>query len=108
MTESGTELPVSVARERFADIVNAAAYRGEITYVTRHGKRVAAIAPVSALEAWSEHEHGRIPRRGTGAALDELVRKYVAAHGVGDSSWAEEYEEARRSELVEESPWDED
>lgn len=105
MTESSTELPVSVARERFADIVNNAAYRDEITYVTRHGKRVAAIAPVGAVEALSE---GRIPRRGTGAALDELVRKHVAAHGVGDSSWAEEYEEARRAEIDEGSPWDED
>lgn len=108
MTESSTELPVSVARERFADIVNNAAYRDEITYVTRHGKRVAAIAPVSALEAWPENERDRIPRRGTGAALDELVKKYVAAHGVGDSSWAEEHEEARRAEVDGESVWDED
>jgi prevent-host-death family protein len=108
MPDSSAELPVSVARERFADIVNNAAYRDEITYVTRHGKRVAVVAPVSALEAWLEdHAHGRVPRRGTGAALDEVMRKHTAAHGVGDSAWAEEHEHARQSELVEESVWDE-
>lgn len=101
MTESSTELPVSVARERFADIVNNAAYRDEITYVTRHGRRVAAIVPVADVPM-------RIAKRGSGAALDELVRKHAAAYGVGDSSWAEEYEEARRAEADGESAWDED
>jgi prevent-host-death family protein len=105
MTEASTELPVSVAREHFADIVNNAAYRDEITYVTRHGKRVAAIVPVGALEGRSG-ESG-IPRRGTGAALMDLMSRHAAAHGAGDSSWAEEHAEARRAELTEESVWDE-
>ncbi len=103
MTESSTEPAVNVALERFADIGDNAAYCDEITYVTRHGKRVAAIAPVSALEAWREHGHGRTARRGTGADLDELVTKHVASHGLGDSSWAEEHEEARRVEIDDES-----
>jgi prevent-host-death family protein len=106
MTEASTELPVSVAREHFADIVNNAAYRDEITYVTRHGKRVAVIAPIGALEGRSA-ESG-IPRRGTGAALKDLLRKHAAAFGTGDSSWADEHAEARRAELTEESVWDED
>ena len=105
MSESSTELPVSVAREHFADIVNNAAYRDEITYVTRHGKRVAAVTPISVLE--ERREHSEIPRRGTGAALDDLMRRHTAAYGVGDSSWAEEHEEARRAEITEESAWDE-
>jgi len=105
MSESSTELPVSVAREHFADIVNNAAYRDEITYVTRHGKRVAAVTPIGILEGRSES--GGIPRRGTGAALDDLMRRHTAAYGVGDSSWAEEHEDARHTEITQESAWDE-
>ncbi|MBS2962696.1 hypothetical protein KGA66_06545 [Actinocrinis puniceicyclus] len=104
--EPSTELPVSVAREHFADIVNNAAYHNEITYVTRHCKRVAAIAPVSAVE--DRIGRGEIPRRGTGAALDEAIRRHIAAYGVGDSSWAHEYEESRQAEIVQGSAWDED
>jgi prevent-host-death family protein len=101
----GNELSVSVARERFADIVNNAAYRDEITYVTRHGKRVAAVTPISVLEGGIGHDD--IPRRGTGAALLDLIRRHTAAYGIGDSSWAEEHEEARRAEITQESVWDE-
>lgn len=104
--EPSAELPVSVARERFADIVNKAAYHNEITYVTRHGKRVAAVTPVSAVQ--DRIGCGEIPRRGTGAALDEVIRRHAAAYGVGDSSWADEYEESRKAEIVQGSAWDED
>jgi prevent-host-death family protein len=93
-TESSTEFPVSVARERFADIVNAAVYRDEITYVTRHGKRVAAIVP--ADDALS-----RMAKRGTGAALKELLARHEP-----DPTWGADLAELR-AELDEGgSQWD--
>jgi prevent-host-death family protein len=99
MSEGSTELPVSVARERFADIVSNAAYRNEITYVTRHGKRVAAIVPISVLEGRSEH--GEIPRRGTGAALKELLARHEP-----DPTWGADLAELRAEVDEGGSPWD--
>lgn len=40
-------------RERLADVLNTVAYAGSgtpIVYVTRHGRRIAAIVPASAAE----------------------------------------------------------
>jgi prevent-host-death family protein len=99
MTESSTELPVSVARERFADIVNNAAYRDEITYVTRHGKRVAAIVPIGDVST-------RIAKRGSGAALKELLARHEP-----DPEWGADLAELRSALDTageERSPWDED
>jgi len=99
MTESSTELPVSVARERFADIVNNAAYRDEITYVTRHGKRVAAIVPIADVPE-------RTAKRGSGAALKELLARHEP-----DSTWGAEFDELRAMLDAADSgksPWDED
>lgn len=99
MTESSTELPVSVARERFADIVNNAAYRDEITYVTRHGKRVAAIVPIRDVPE-------RTAQRGSGAALKELLARHEP-----DSTWGADLAELRAAlDAADEgrSPWGED
>lgn len=99
MTESSTELPVSVARERFADIVNNAAYRDEITYVTRHGKRVAAIVPIRDVPT-------RAAKRGSGAALKELLARHEP-----DPTWSADFAELRAAlDAADEgkSPWDED
>ena len=38
------------ARDQLGDIAARAAYAGERTYLTRHGKRVAAIIPAALLE----------------------------------------------------------
>jgi prevent-host-death family protein len=46
-----TELPVTEAREHLADVVNQVAYSGEGAYLTRRGRRLAAIVPVEVLEA---------------------------------------------------------
>jgi prevent-host-death family protein len=99
MTDSSTELPVSVARERFADIVNNAAYRDEITYVTRHGKRVAAIVPIADVP-------GRVAKRGSGAALKELLARHEP-----DPTWGADLAELRATiDAADQgkSPWDED
>jgi prevent-host-death family protein len=94
MAESSTELPVSVAREHFADIVNNAAYRDEITYVTRHGKRVAAIVPIGDV---SRH----VAKRGSGAALKELLARHEP-----DPTWGADLAELRAEVGEGGSPWD--
>jgi len=43
-------MSASVARERFADIVNRAEYRGERVIVRRHNRDVAAVIPIEDLE----------------------------------------------------------
>ena len=57
------ELPVTDARDRLANVVNEAAYAGQVTYLTRRGRRVAAIVPVAAAEAaerWEDEVLGRL------------------------------------------------
>lgn len=43
------DLPVSEARDRFADVV-AAAEAGRVVHLTRHGRRVAAVVPDAMAE----------------------------------------------------------
>ncbi|MEV7140725.1 type II toxin-antitoxin system prevent-host-death family antitoxin [Streptomyces tauricus] len=38
-------------RAGLSEAVNAAAVRGQITYITSHGRRLAAIVPVAEAEA---------------------------------------------------------
>ncbi len=45
------EIPVTEARDHLADVVNRVAYSGESTYLTRRGRRLAAIVPAEVLEA---------------------------------------------------------
>lgn len=44
-------VPVSIARRQLAELVQRAVYLGEITCLTRHGRRVAAIVPIALIEA---------------------------------------------------------
>jgi len=48
-------MPVTDARNRLAEVVEHAG-TGEITYLTRHGRRVAAIVPVDDAEALERAE----------------------------------------------------
>lgn len=43
-------MSASAAREKFADLVNRAEYRGERVVVRRHNRDVAAIVPIEDLE----------------------------------------------------------
>ena len=54
MTSSPEELPISDARDHLTDVVARATYGGQITYVTKRGRRVGAIVPVEVAEA-AEH-----------------------------------------------------
>jgi prevent-host-death family protein len=46
-----SEMALTEARLHLADVVNRAAYTGEGIYLTRHGRRLAAIVPVEVLDA---------------------------------------------------------
>lgn len=43
------EIGLREGRAKFGDLVNRAEYAGEITYITRHGRRVAAIVPMNRI-----------------------------------------------------------
>jgi prevent-host-death family protein len=51
MSEPAAEMPISDARDQFAEVVNRAAYAGVVTYVTRRGRRLAAVVPAARLAA---------------------------------------------------------
>lgn len=48
------EISIGALRNRLADVVNAAAVRGQVVYVTSRGRRVAAVVPVPLAEAVEE------------------------------------------------------
>lgn len=46
---SENEIGLREGRVKFGDLVTGAEHHGEITYVTRHGRRVAAIVPINRI-----------------------------------------------------------
>lgn len=61
MTERSVELSVADSRREYADVLNAAATRGRITYITSRGRRVAAIVPVLIAE---QNDPSSAPKEG--------------------------------------------
>ena len=51
---SAAETGVKALREHLAEALNETAIRGQITYITSRGRRIAAIVPVPIAEA-AEH-----------------------------------------------------
>lgn len=49
-------MPVTDARTHLSDVVNRAAYAGEAVYLTRRGRRLAAVVPAEVLEAYEAAE----------------------------------------------------
>ncbi|MFJ6559921.1 type II toxin-antitoxin system prevent-host-death family antitoxin [Streptomyces sp. NPDC091412] len=58
MTERSEEMSVADARRQFADVLNAASARGQITYITSRGRRVAAVVPLPIAEAADQTDAG--------------------------------------------------
>jgi prevent-host-death family protein len=56
------DLPITDARERLADIVNEAAYTGSVTYITRRGRRLAAIVSAEDAERLQNAEDAYLAR----------------------------------------------
>lgn len=73
MSEPAHELPVTDVRGRLADVVNEAAYGGQVTYLTRRGRRLAAIVPLETAEAaerWEDEQLGQMADE----AVEEMGR----------------------------------
>lgn len=51
-------MSVAEARSKFADVLNDAAVRGHITYITNRGRRIAAVVPVPVAEAAEPAQQG--------------------------------------------------
>ena len=51
LMSAAPELPISDAREHLADVVNEATYAGTVTFLTRRGRRIAAIVPLEQAMA---------------------------------------------------------
>jgi prevent-host-death family protein len=50
MNAEATEMSTANARAHLADVINAAATQGRITYLTSRGRRIAAVVPLSVAE----------------------------------------------------------
>lgn len=61
------EIPVSEARPRLAELVEGAAH-GQVTYLTRHGRRVAAIVPAD------------LPEKAGDVQVRALARQFAQRH----------------------------
>ncbi|MBF6438353.1 type II toxin-antitoxin system prevent-host-death family antitoxin [Nocardia cyriacigeorgica] len=65
-----SDIPVSEARERLAEVI-AAAEAGNVIHLTRHGRRVAAVVP----EAMTERASSRV--RASAERIAERHRKLL-------------------------------
>ena len=55
MSEPPAEMSARDVRAHLADVLNAASVRGQTTYITNRGRRIAAVVPLSVAEAAEEH-----------------------------------------------------
>ena len=63
LPESGlTDLGITDARDNLAELVNEAAYTGSIRYITRRGRRVAAIVSAEDTERLERDEDAYLVR----------------------------------------------
>jgi prevent-host-death family protein len=62
MTAAPEDLPAGEARRTFADVIGRAQHAGTVTYITHHGRRVAAVVPVEAAEALERLEDEALVR----------------------------------------------
>jgi prevent-host-death family protein len=78
---AASAMPISVAREQFADVTNRVAYGHERVVLTRHGRQIAAVIPardlqlLEALEERIDLDEARTAlsaSRGKRIGLDEL------------------------------------
>lgn len=51
-SEVGSEVGIREIKARLSDLVNRVIYRGEVIWVTKNGKRVAALVPVEVAEKY--------------------------------------------------------
>lgn len=91
-TDSVHILPVSEARDQLPELLNRAAYTGQVTYITKRGQRVGAIVPVEVAEAAEQAEDEYLSRLaseaeaelaagGTTRPLEEVLTELGLTHG---------------------------
>jgi len=73
--EESHDLGITEARDNLADIVNQAAYTGSVTYISRRGRRLAAIVSAEDAERLERAED---------AYLAGLARKALAEIEAGE------------------------
>ena len=90
--EPDETISTTAARDRFADILNRAAYGKERVVLTRRGRPLVAVVPIEdverleALEDERDAEEGASPSRGLGARQGDLPSRsedVAARHGSG-------------------------
>jgi prevent-host-death family protein len=77
------ELTASEARQGFAGIVGRAEHAGSVTYIVRHGKRVAAVVPAEAVELldrieddyWSSRAREALAEPGESVPHEQAMRE---------------------------------
>jgi prevent-host-death family protein len=85
--EEGTSFSAVQARERFADLVNRAAYRGERITLTRRGRSIATVVPIEDLQLLEQIED-RIDIREARKAIREGGKAAaIAPQGARGVSW---------------------
>lgn len=70
MGVSENEIGLREGRARIGELVNRAQYAGETTYITRHGRRVAAIVPINRIKETTMSNIHRLKIDVTGALGD--------------------------------------
>lgn len=73
-----SERRISEARESFSTTINRVAFGGERVVLTRHGRRVAAVVPISDLELIEALEDARDLDEVREALADPQNRKPIA------------------------------
>ena len=56
MSEAENEVSVRELRANLAEVLHAATVYGRVTYITSHGRRVAAIVPIAVAEGRSMND----------------------------------------------------
>ncbi len=74
------DLGITDARDQLADVVNEAAYAGTVTYISRRGRRLAAIVPAEDAERLEQAEDAYLLSLAA-ESLDEL------SNGVQPIGW---------------------
>lgn len=67
------EVTVSEARERLADLLGKVQHGGEDVTITRHGKPVAVMISVEAMEYYERLENAELAKQGAKAHAEYLA-----------------------------------
>ncbi|HEY1093330.1 MAG TPA: type II toxin-antitoxin system Phd/YefM family antitoxin [Glycomyces sp.] len=90
--ESANEVPVTELRAQLADVLNEVAYSGTRTFITRAGKRIAAIVPADEADMLEEAEDAYLMQLADQAEANQGDKPYKPLSQVL-AEYAEEFGE---------------